>query len=84
MISHNFTQEARRYRRFRILRGEGKKLGEINQILAQEGFSEVSGPGVQSFPNEQLILMLRKNKLFEEEIIPQPYSCLPNLQPVEE
>lgn len=36
--------------RYDALRAEGKTLGEINQILEQEGFSEVSGEGVMPAP----------------------------------
>jgi len=39
-----------RIARFNELRAKGKKLGEINTILEQEGFSEVSGEGVMPCP----------------------------------
>lgn len=38
--------------RFDALRAEGKTLGEINQILCEEGFSEVSGEGVMPCPTK--------------------------------
>ena len=56
-----FFVESARTERFDALRAEGKKLGEINRILEQEGFSEVSGEGVMPCPTKHHEI-IRENK----------------------
>lgn len=50
-------RENKRESRFDALRQDGKTLGEINQILKDEGYSEVSGEGLMPCPtkNHELV-----------------------------